>query len=96
MPSRGGAASSDDYIESSTLNGASRTSPDSNKYKAPVYAKVKSYNQNSSDEQTSYEPPAAPVPEARGGGTIVVEPGQRPLFYRPGQWHDRGDARVGQ
>ena len=62
VPSRGGAASSDDYIESSTLNGAPRTSPDSNPYKAPVYAKVKSYNQNSSDEQTSYDPPAAPVP----------------------------------
>jgi murein DD-endopeptidase MepM/ murein hydrolase activator NlpD len=76
VPSRGGAAASDDYIESSTLNGAPKTSAGSNPYKAPVYAKAKSYNQNSSYDQASYEPPAAPMQEERGGGTIIVEPGQ--------------------
>jgi murein DD-endopeptidase MepM/ murein hydrolase activator NlpD len=76
VPSRGGAAASDDYIESSTLNGAPKTSAGSNPYKAPVYAKAKSYNQNSSYDQASYDPPAAPMQEERGGGTIIVEPGQ--------------------
>jgi murein DD-endopeptidase MepM/ murein hydrolase activator NlpD len=76
VPSRGGAAASDDYIESSTLNGAPKTSAGSNPYKAPVYAKEKSYNQNSSYDQAAYDPPAAPMQEERGGGTIVVEPGQ--------------------
>jgi murein DD-endopeptidase MepM/ murein hydrolase activator NlpD len=76
VPSRGGAAASDDYIESSTLNGAPRASAGSNPYKAPVYAKAKTYNQNSSYEQAPYDPPEAPMPEERGGGTIVVEPGQ--------------------
>ena len=75
VPSRGGAAASDDYIESSTLNGAPRTSPGGNPYQAPVYAKAKTYNQNSSYDQTSYDPPAAPVRRQRGG-TIIVEPGQ--------------------
>ena len=76
VPSRGGAAASDDYIESSTLTGAPKTSAGSNPYKAPVYAKAKSYNQNSSYDQASYDPPAAPMQEERGGGTIIVEPGQ--------------------
>jgi len=76
VPSRGGAAASDDYIESGTLTGAPKTSAGSNPYKAPVYAKAKSYNQNSSYDQASYDPPAAPMQEERGGGTIIVEPGQ--------------------
>src|SRR5215207_1418882 len=36
VPSRSGAAASDDYIESSTLTGAPKTSAGSNPYKAPV------------------------------------------------------------
>jgi murein DD-endopeptidase MepM/ murein hydrolase activator NlpD len=73
-PSRGNAASSDDYIESSALNGAPRTSGGSNPYQAPVYAKAKTYGQDQPYGQTSYDPPAPPA-ETRGG-TIIVEPGQ--------------------
>jgi murein DD-endopeptidase MepM/ murein hydrolase activator NlpD len=73
-PSRGGAASSDDYIESSTLSGAPRKSAGGNPYQAPVYAKVKTHGQNQSYDETSYEPPAPMAEE--GGGTIIVEPGQ--------------------
>jgi murein DD-endopeptidase MepM/ murein hydrolase activator NlpD len=73
-PSRGGAASSDDYIESSTLNGAPRTASGSNPYQAPVYAKAKTYGQDQSYDQTAYDPPAPAA--ATRGGTIIVEPGQ--------------------
>ncbi|MGH6875130.1 MAG: LysM peptidoglycan-binding domain-containing protein, partial [Aestuariivirgaceae bacterium] len=73
-PSRGGAASSDDYIESSTLNGAPRKSAGGNPYQAPVYAKVKTHGQDQSEDQSSYDPPA-PMAE-QGGGTLIVEPGQ--------------------
>jgi murein DD-endopeptidase MepM/ murein hydrolase activator NlpD len=69
-----GAASSDDYIESSTLSGAQRRSSGSNPYQAPVYSQVKPYEQDQPYGEPAYDQPA-PVDQSRGG-TIIVEPGQ--------------------
>jgi murein DD-endopeptidase MepM/ murein hydrolase activator NlpD len=86
-PRAAGSASSDDYIESSALDGAPSRSSSSNPYatpyKAPIYNQVQTYNEPQGyDEPQAYDPPQSyDEPQAyqsssRETRTIIVEPGQ--------------------
>ena len=71
-----GSASSDDYIESSTLDSAPARPLGSNPYAAPykptVYNQVRTYGESPAYQPAHYQPPA----NYGGQGTIIVEPGQ--------------------
>lgn len=85
-PRGSGSASSEDYIESSTLDGAPARSSGSNPYatpyKPPIYNQVQTHDQPAYDEPQaydapqSYDEPQAYRPSTPGGRTIIVEPGQ--------------------
>ena len=69
-PRHSGSASSDDYIQSSSLDGAPVRPAASNPYQPPVYSQVQNYQ----EPQSHGEP--KPYAEAPDGAVIVVEPGQ--------------------
>jgi murein DD-endopeptidase MepM/ murein hydrolase activator NlpD len=87
-PRGSGSASSDDYIESSTLSSApvrsSGSNPYATTYKPPIYNSVQTYNEPQAygeptqayDEPRYYDESRADRPSAVKGRTIIVEPGQ--------------------
>jgi murein DD-endopeptidase MepM/ murein hydrolase activator NlpD len=71
-PRSSGSASSDDYIQSSTLDGAPVRSAGSNPYQPPIYGKPQAYSQPQSYGETQYD--RSPPPAS--GGSVIIEPGQ--------------------
>jgi murein DD-endopeptidase MepM/ murein hydrolase activator NlpD len=69
-PKNGGYSSSDEHIESSALKGSPTRSAASNPYQAPVYSRVRDYEQPQNGSRASYQEPET------AGGSIIVEPGQ--------------------
>jgi murein DD-endopeptidase MepM/ murein hydrolase activator NlpD len=72
-PRYGGGTSSDDYIQSSTLDSAPVRRTGSNPYQPPIYNQAQTHGQPQNYDQAQYRrPPQA----AASGGSIIVEPGQ--------------------
>jgi murein DD-endopeptidase MepM/ murein hydrolase activator NlpD len=70
-PGPGGSSSPDDYIESSTLQGAPARSAGSNPYQPPAYNQVQSYDEPQYPTEPQYDEPAP-----ASGAIVIVEPGQ--------------------